>query len=92
MHNQELQRAKSYIRGRLALSLEDPLGLALFLTRQQLLQGRVKNVEQYLEQIDSVTAEDIQEVAKEIFASDRLNAALVGPKFNASNLQQLLKL
>ena len=89
---EELQRAKSYLRGKLSLSLEDPLGLSMYLARQQLLQGRVVSAEDYLKQIDAVTPQDLQVVANEIFQQSKLNLAIISPKPDQVKLKQALAL
>ena len=92
VEDSELQRAKNYMRGKLSLSLEDPLGLNLYLTRQQLLQNRILTAEQHIEKLEAVTADEVQAVAKEIFQADGLNMAAIGPQLDRNRLQRLLAL
>lgn len=92
MPEEELQRAKSYLRGKLSLSLEDPLGLSMYLVKQQLLQGRAMPAEYYLEKIDAVSSEEVQSVAQEIFDQSKLNLAIISPKPDQAKLSQLLVL
>lgn len=87
---EELQRAKSYLRGKLSLSLEDPLGLNMYVTKQQLLRGKVISPEEYLQEIDTVTGHDIQMVAQDIFQESKLNLAIISPQPNEAELSQLL--
>lgn len=89
---EELQRAKSYLRGKLSLSLEDPLGLSMYLSKQQLLQGRVVSADDYLKKIDAVTPQDVQLVAREIFQQSKLNLAIISPKPDQAKLKQVLAL
>ncbi len=42
--------------------------------------------------IDSVTAEDVLRVAKDIFVNKKLNLAVIGPKANKAKLLKLLKI
>ncbi len=41
--------------------------------------GRVRPLEEIFKGIDKVTASDIQRVARDIFRSDKLNLAIIGP-------------
>jgi predicted Zn-dependent peptidase len=75
----ELQAAREFIRGRLALSLEDPFTLASWYARQELLEPEVLEPEEALTRIDAVRAEDIQCMAQTMFRPDRLNLAMVAP-------------
>jgi predicted Zn-dependent peptidase len=42
--------------------------------------------------IDAITAEDIQQIAREIIIGDRLRLAVVGPIAKDEPLEELLKL
>jgi predicted Zn-dependent peptidase len=75
----ELRRCKNYLKGRMVLQLEDPKGLLMFGLRREVLEGRVAEIDEVLEGIEAVTAEDIQRVARELIVNDGLNFGLVGP-------------
>ena len=89
---QELEQAKSHIRGRMALSLEDPLGIALFYGRQWLTEGQPQSIETILQKVDAVTLGDIQRIARQLFVPQGLNVAIIGPKTNADEFESLLSL
>jgi len=75
----ELRRCKNYLKGRMVLQLEDPKGLLMFGLRREVLEDRVAEIDEVLEGIEGVTAEDIQRVARELIVNDGLNFGLVGP-------------
>ncbi len=75
----ELEKARNYSKGRLVLSLEDPKGMIMFGLRGEVLEGRLREPDEVLAGLDSVTAEDIQRVAQDLIREDRLNLALIGP-------------
>jgi predicted Zn-dependent peptidase len=77
--DKELKSAREFIRGRTALSMEDPFALAAWYARQELLEAEVVDPETALGLIDSVEAEDVQRVARMLFSPDRLHLAVVGP-------------
>jgi predicted Zn-dependent peptidase len=75
----ELEAAREFIRGRLALSLEDSFTLAAWYARQELLEPEVLEPEDSIAQIDRVQVADIQRLAQDLFRIEQLNLAIVGP-------------
>lgn len=86
----ELQKAKSFITGHLALSLENVHNVADDIASQELLKHKIETPEQYLRKIKQVTIRDIQKVAQDLIRSQSLNLALIGPHKNEQKLQKLL--
>ncbi len=91
VNDEELKKAKDYLKGKTALMLEPSDSIAQFYGMQELLEEKSLSPEQMFDLFDKVTAEDILQVSKEIFTSDRINLALVGPSPNI-NLEKLLLL
>ncbi len=75
----ELKKAKEFIKGRLLIGLEPSDAVASYYANQWLLKNETLTPEEKLSKIMKVTAEDIQSVAKDIFKSEKLNLALIGP-------------
>jgi predicted Zn-dependent peptidase len=75
----ELRRCKNFLKGRMVLQLEDPRGLLTFGLRREVLENRVAEIDEVLDGVEAVTAEDIQRVARELIVDDGLNFGLVGP-------------
>ena len=75
----ELQAARDFVSGRMALSLEDPFTLAAWYARQELLEDQILSPEETIGLLDSVQATEIQKVAQELFRTNRLNLVIVGP-------------
>lgn len=75
----ELVRAVEFVRGRLALSLEDSFAMASWYARQQLLGPEVLEPEEAVERLEAVQPGDIQRLAGALFQMERLNLAVVGP-------------
>ncbi|HET9544796.1 MAG TPA: hypothetical protein VFO88_04405, partial [Gaiellaceae bacterium] len=86
----ELQKARNFAKGRLVLSLEDPRGTILFGLRSEVLEGKIREPDEVLAGLDAVTVEDVQRVAQELIAEDRLNLALIGPFEDESRFEPLL--
>ncbi|HEX2045519.1 MAG TPA: pitrilysin family protein [Gaiellaceae bacterium] len=88
----ELEKARSFAKGRLVLSLEDPKGMILFALRDEVLEGRVREPEDVLAGLDAVTREDVQRVARDVIRDERLNLALIGPFDDPERFERLLTL
>lgn len=89
---EELRRAKEYSKGRMALRLEDTHSVASWIGGQELLLGRVYELDDVMARIDAVTAEDVQRVARDLFRSDALRLAVIGPNKDERELEQALSL
>ena len=82
--NKELEKAKGFIVGNMFLALETSDDLADFYTNQRIKNLEIMTPEELAEKIKSVTAEDIQAVANDLFKNEGLNLALIGPFKNKS--------
>jgi predicted Zn-dependent peptidase len=78
----ELNKAKEYNKGRMLLGLEDSRAVASWAGNQELLLGRILSVEEVVEKLEAVTAEQIQEMAGELFQTEKLRLSVVGPYEN----------
>lgn len=74
----ELEDAKTHIRGALTLSLEDSSTQANWYAKGALFYDRIKTPEEVLAEIDAVTNEDIQMVAKKVFRPEEMRVAIIG--------------
>ncbi len=88
---EELQKAKDMIKGRMALALEDSRGFAEMVARQYSLNGKIEMPEETFKKIDKVTAEEVQEMAQEIFQKKNANLAIIGPFKSAKPFEKLLQ-
>jgi predicted Zn-dependent peptidase len=75
----ELEKSRSMVKGRFVLRTESPQGLIMYGLNREVLEGQVLEPEELLEKIDSVTAADVQRVAQDLIAHDKLNLAVIGP-------------
>ena len=88
---EELRKAVEFIRGRLALSLEDSFAVAGWYARQELSEEEVLTPEQVVAHFEAVRPADMQRLAQSLFCSERLNLAVVGPlNGNEDGLRQAL--
>lgn len=87
----ELQKAKDYRIGNLFMGLESSDKLGEFYALQELCHDKtIKTPEEMADDIQKVTAEEVRDVAREIFRADNANLAIVGPKQDEVALSDLL--
>jgi predicted Zn-dependent peptidase len=88
----ELKKAKDYIKGKIALAMEDPQDKMEWYLGQEAFLGRIRTIKQTFEELDKVTLDDINVVARDIINDDNLNLAVIGPFSDASVFEKKLKL
>lgn len=88
----ELRKAKEYTKGRLLLRMEDTRAVAGWYGAQELLSDRVRSVDEIVEQIEAVTVDDVQGIARRLFVTPALNLAVVGPFRSAERFRKALAL
>ena len=76
----ELRRAKDHLKGSLMLSLENTASRMSHLARQEIYFDRHFGLDETLEGVESVSAEDVQRVAIDLFSDGALAATVVGPR------------
>lgn len=74
----QLERAKDYLAGRIILSLENSNAVASYFGGEYLMKKTITPSGEYISRIKAVTKEQIQEVAELYFTPANLNIALVG--------------
>jgi predicted Zn-dependent peptidase len=74
----ELERGKGQLRGALVLGLEDTGSRMSRIGKAELVYGELLSVDQIIERIDSVTLDDVTEVAADVL-HPRPTLAVVGP-------------
>jgi predicted Zn-dependent peptidase len=68
----ELNKIKAYLKGSTLLNLESTTNSMMRIANSMLYFNRVISVEEFLKDIDSITAGDLLKTAKELFAEDKL--------------------
>jgi predicted Zn-dependent peptidase len=79
LNGEELRRAKEHIKGRMVLSLESTSARASRIARSILFDVPLLSLDEMLERIESVTADQVGELAREFYDPTRLSGACVGP-------------
>jgi predicted Zn-dependent peptidase len=86
----ELEKARSFAKGRFVLALESPQGTNMFGLRREVLEGRAAEPSEVLAELDKVTAEDVLRVARDLMREEAFRLALIGPFDDADRFQNLL--
>lgn len=71
-----LQKAKQQLKGQIAIACDNREQFALDFGKSFLHYGWEKNVEKLFDSIDKVTIDDVQKVANELFAADKLSTLI----------------
>ncbi|AKR54491.1 Mitochondrial processing peptidase-like protein [Devosia sp. H5989] len=76
---EEVTRVRNQIRAGLLMSLESPSARAGQLARQQILWGRTIPLQETVDRINRITADRVKHVANQIFATNEVSLAGIGP-------------
>lgn len=87
---QELQKAKSYLKGRTTLFLEDNQARLDWFLEQTAFRKQIQTPEEVYKQIDAVTAKQVQAVAQDLFQSNKASLAIIGPYKHQAKFEKLL--
>jgi predicted Zn-dependent peptidase len=86
----ELEKTKSFAKGRFVLQLESPHGLTMFGLRREVLERKTPDPEQIVAELDKVTGDDVARVADDLLAGHGANLAVIGPFDDPERFEQLL--
>jgi len=86
----ELEKARSFAKGRFVLQLETPQGLIMFGLRREVLESATPDPQEILAELDKVTAEDVGRVAADLVNGNGLRLAVIGPFEDPERFERLL--
>ena len=89
---EELARVKEYTKGRMALRLEDTYSVAAWMGGQEIISGEALELDEVTARVDAVTVEQVQALARDLFTSDGLRLAVIGPQDDRAALERLLEM
>jgi predicted Zn-dependent peptidase len=75
---EELRRSKDQLKGSLMLSLESSTARMSSLARQEMYFDRFYSMDELIEKIESVTAEEIRQLANEFFLTESIAVTVLG--------------
>lgn len=86
----ELTKSKEFLKGHLALALEDTSDVSSFFGDQELFCQKVLTPEEVFKEIDKVTMDEVNYEAKRLFVPERLNLAIIGPYENDEEFKKII--
>ncbi|HWC18167.1 MAG TPA: hypothetical protein VG498_14190, partial [Terriglobales bacterium] len=75
---EEVSRAKAQLKGSLMLSLESSTARMSNLARQEMYFDRFFSLDEIIERIESVTADQLQHMAQELFHPEKIAVTVLG--------------
>ena len=88
---EELNKAKQYIKGKMALSQEDSLDIASFYAEQSMLKEKISTPDEIFKKIEKVSIKDIQCVANDILSPKKAVLSILGPFKDIKRFGKFLK-
>lgn len=89
--DEELKKAKEMERGRLALRSESTNFLAEYFASKYILDKKLESFDEYMKKIDAVTADQVRDVAKELFERNKFNLQIIAPIKDKVPFENILK-
>lgn len=86
----ELKKSKDNIRGRMILRLENASSHLNFLMSQEMIDQKIKDLEDKLKELDKIKLAEVNKMAKDIFRWSEANLAVIGPFENKNKFLQIL--
>ncbi|PIP51838.1 hypothetical protein COW80_05095 [Candidatus Beckwithbacteria bacterium CG22_combo_CG10-13_8_21_14_all_01_47_9] len=88
--DQELAEAKEYIKGHLALSLEDSQEVADLFGEDLLIEGKTKTIREIIAGVEAVTTKQVQALTKKLLADNQLHLTVVSPLADEAKFAKLV--
>ena len=88
---EELDRARAYARGRLELRMEDSGAVSGWLGSGEALLPRILTVDEVIERLEAVTADDVRRVASRYIAPEEARLAVLGPFRSRARLERAMR-
>lgn len=77
--DKELSKAKEFLKGHLALTMEDTRAVNSFFGYEELMLGKVRTLEEVFKKVDEVSRQDVYSAARNIFKLNNAKLAIIGP-------------
>lgn len=88
---EELIKAKEYLKGHFILDLEDTRSVSVYYASDLILKGEMENPEEVLKQVDEITLEDVKKAAQKYIKKENMNLAIIGDFNDLARFEKLLK-
>ena len=87
----EINKSKEFIKGHLALALEDTKDVSTFFGEQSLFLDKPITPAEVYKQIEKVDIDQVMFEANKIFVKNHLNLAIIGPYTTESKFEKIIK-
>ncbi len=87
----ELARAKAFLKGKITLTLEDSEERAHFYGKQLLLYPKIHDIPDYFAAVDQVTKEQVNALAKRLLRPEELRLVVIGKDAEEAKFEELMK-
>jgi predicted Zn-dependent peptidase len=88
--DQELKKAKEYLKGHFVLELEDSRSVAGYFAQGEILESKIETPEEIIAKIDAITVGQVEAVAHKYFKENGLNLAIIGNFDDRQRFEKLL--
>jgi len=88
---EEIAKAQEFSVGNFRLGLESTMALAQRAGESLLMVGDIEPIEDVVRSVESVTADDVQRVARRLFSPGGFSMAVVGPGGDPDRLSRILE-
>jgi len=89
--DKELKKAKEYLKGHLALALEDTKDVDSFFAEQALFLREIITPEAVYKKLDEVNIKDVLFEANRLFKKENMRLAIIGPYENKDKFVKIIK-
>ncbi|MBU2213572.1 insulinase family protein [Patescibacteria group bacterium] len=89
--DEELKRAKDFLKGKITLSLEDSEERAHFYGKQELMYPKVRTVEDYFSELDAVSKEKVDALAARLLKPEEMRLVVIGKEEDKENLEKVIR-
>lgn len=86
----ELVKAKNFLRGNIAVGLDNPGSLADYYARRLLLYGDTMLPEDLMSEYDKVERQELVEIARDLFRPEKINLVAMGENIKGDKLRALI--
>lgn len=87
---EELRKAKEYIKGHFVLELEDTRSVSVYYATDWLLEKKLENPDEIIKKVEAVTLKEVVDAANE-FLTRPLNLAIIGDFKEEKRFKDLIK-
>ena len=87
----ELVKAKEFLKGHLALGLEDTRGVSSFYGYEELMLEKIRTPEEVYEKVNQIKVDDMYASAKKIFKKEKIKLTIIGPFKDEGRFAKILR-